>query len=301
MRNILSSILLLLVALSTQAQSLPVPTSLPFLIYNTRTGENITITELADKMKYTDVLFWGEEHDDTIGHILQLKLLKLLRERHQEDNLILSMEMFETDCQVVLNEYTGGFINKEKFLKLSRPWNNYQDYEPLVEFAKQERIPVIAANSPRRYNNIMSSRGPKTLDSLGASSKKYIARLPVYAPKSGKYYKKFVNIMGGEDNIHSPNMFASQCLWDATMAESIQKAHKKFKKNGLVFHIAGRFHSDEYLGTVAQLERKNKDLNIRTISCFRAEDFDKPNYDQYAALADYIILIKKTQTAETTE
>lgn len=275
------------------AQSLPKEPTLPFKIFDTKTGEQLTLTELADRIINTDVLFWGEEHNDSIGHILELKMLKMLHERYDE-KLVLSLEMFETDCQVLLDEYLGGFINKEKLLKDARAWNNYEDYSPLVEYAKEHKMPVIAANSPRRYNSLMSKRGPKSLDSLGADSKAFIAKLPIYAPKTGDYYKKFVGIMGGESNIHSPNMFTSQCLWDATMAKSIDRAIGNNKKDGLVMHICGRFHSDEYLGTVAQLQRKNKDRKALTISCFPAEDFKKPDYEAYEKLADFVVLVMKS-------
>lgn len=284
---------LLLGAMSSSAQSLPLKPELPFKVYDTKTGEQLTMTELADRVVRTDVVFWGEEHNDTIGHILELKMLKLLHERYT-GKLVLSLEMFETDCQVLLDEYLGGFISEEKFIKDARAWNNYEDYKPLVEYAKVQRMPVVAANSPRRYNSMMSKRGPKTLDSLGHDSKEFIAKLPVYVPTSGAYYKKFVGIMGGEGNIHSPNMFASQCLWDATMAKSIDRAVANNKKDGVVMHICGRFHSDEYLGTVMQLQRKDKDLKLMTISCFQADDFAKPDYESYEPLADYVILVKKT-------
>jgi uncharacterized iron-regulated protein len=268
--------------------------NLPFKIYDTKTGEQLTITELADRIVNTDVLFWGEEHNDSIGHILELKMLKLLNERYF-GKLSLSLEMFETDCQTLLNEYLGGFLNEEKFLKDARAWNNYSDYKPLIEFAKEQKMTVIAANSPRRYNSLMSKRGPKTLDSLGSDSKSLIAKLPIYSPKTGAYYQKFVGIMGGEKNVHSPNMFASQCLWDATMAKSIDRAVSDNKKSGLVMHLCGRFHSDEYLGTVAQLQRKDKDIKFITISCFPATDFSKPDYESYEKLGDYVVLTQQNQ------
>lgn len=293
---ILSSMLLWSV-MNTLAQSQPEIGKVPYKIFETSTGEQIGLRTLADKINKTDVLFWGEEHNDTIGHILELKMLKLLHERYQ-DRLVLSLEMFETDCQVLLNEYLGGFISEEKFVKEARAWNNYNDYRPLVEYAKEQRLAVVAANSPRRYNSLMSKRGPKSLDSLGVESKKYFAKLPLHAPKSGPYYKKFANIMGGEQNIHSPNMFASQCLWDATMAKSIDVALDAAKKDALVMHVCGRFHSDEYLGTVEQLKRKNKNLRIKTISCFPAKDFDKPDYQAYEKLADFVILVQDDATAE---
>jgi uncharacterized iron-regulated protein len=106
--------------------------------------------------------------------------------------------------------------------------------------------------------------------------------------------------MGGEENIHSPNMFASQCLWDATMAKNVFQAVDKNKKDGMVMHLCGRFHSDEYLGMVSQLYRLDKDLKIRTISCFPADDFAKPDFSAYERVADFVILVKKEQT-ETAE
>lgn len=300
MKQLFSLLAFLIWAISAGAQSRPIQPELPFKIFDSKTGEQLTMTELADRVVRTDVVFWGEEHNDTIGHILQLKMLKMLNERYT-GKLVLSMEMFETDCQVLLDEYLGGFISEEKFIKDARAWNNYADYRPLVEYAKDQKMTVVAANSPRRYNSMMSKSGPKTLDSLGSNSKALIAKLPIYAPKTGAYYQKFVSIMGGEGNIHSPNMFASQCLWDATMAKSIDRAVSDNRKDGVVMHICGRFHSDEYLGTVAQLQRKDKDLKVMTISCFPADDFVKPDYETYEKLADYIILIRKETTETTAE
>lgn len=282
---------------SVRAQSRPQMPEMPFKIIQTSNGNFISMTELADKLKSSEIVVWGEEHDDTIGHILELKLLKMLRERF-EGRMMLSLEMIETDCQVLLDDYLGGFINREKFLKESRPWSNYEQYSPMIEFCRDQQVPVVAANSPRRYNSLMSQRGPKSLDSLSYGAKKLIAKLPIYVPQKGRYFRKFVGIMGGEENIHSPNMFASQCLWDATMAKSVYHAADKNKKDGIVMHVCGRFHSDEYLGMVAQLYRLDKDLKIRTISCFPADDFAKPDFSAYEGVADFVILVKKDQATE---
>lgn len=299
MKYLLSLIIISCMSLSSiKAQYRPEMPEMPFKIIQTSNGNFISMTELADKLKSAEVVIWGEEHDDTVGHILELKLLKMLQERF-EGRMMLSMEMIETDCQVLLDDYLGGFISREKFLKESRPWNNYEDYSPMIEFCRSQRIPLIAANSPRRYNSLMSQRGPKSLDSLSPGAKRLIAKLPVYVPQKGRYFRKFVGIMGGEENIHSPNMFASQCLWDATMAKSIYQAVDRNKKDGMVMHLCGRFHSDEYLGLVSQLYRLDKDLKIRTISCFPADDFAKPDFSAYEGIADYVILVKKSQA--TTE
>jgi uncharacterized iron-regulated protein len=296
MKQILFSVLFLFGLKQANAQSLPIQPETPFKVYDTKSGKQIGMNDIVGQLNNVDVVFWGEEHNDTVGHILQLKMLKLLHDRYQ-DRLVFSLEMFERDCQTVLNEYLDGFIPKDRFLKDARPWNTYeQDYAPMIEYAKAERIKVVAANSPRRYNSLMSKRGQMSLDSLSKESKQHFAKLPIYAPKYGRYYTKFIDIMGGEGNVHSPNMFASQCLWDATMAQSIHNALKAGKTETVVFHISGKFHSDEYLGTVSQLSRLNNKVKPFVISCFYAEDYEQPNLEKYGKLGDVIILTKKLNT-----
>jgi len=289
MKRSLLSMALLCGCLIARAQQ-PVLPDAPFKVYNTATGELTTLTEMVDAAAKTKALFFGEEHNDSIGHVLELKIFKLLHERHGE-RLTLSMEMFETDCQLPLNDYLDGFINQERLITDARTWANYKDYSPLVDYAKEQHIPVIAANAPRRYVSLMSKRGPKAVDSLSRDAKDYLAPLPVKIP-TGRYPEKFNEIMGGPENVHSPNMFASQCLWDATMASSIYDYYRGNKK-GIIYHLCGRFHSDEWLGTVAQLRRKSSKIRISTISCFAAEDFDKPDWKKYENLGDFVIVTKK--------
>ncbi|PNH08738.1 hypothetical protein TSOC_004681 [Tetrabaena socialis] len=50
----------------------------------------------------------------------------------------LSLEMFERDAQVVMDEYLAGACTEADLLKDARPWPNYRgDYRPLVLWAKQ--------------------------------------------------------------------------------------------------------------------------------------------------------------------
>jgi len=104
-------------------------------------------------MANADVLFFGEDHSDSTGHYLEYTLFKKLSEQYP-GKIALSMEMFETDCQNVLDEYLSGFIREKNFITEARAWKNYKDYRPLIEFAKASHIPVVAANAPARYVNM---------------------------------------------------------------------------------------------------------------------------------------------------
>lgn len=267
-----------------------------FRIYDTKTKQLTTIDKIAADCRDADVLFFGEEHNDSAGHYLEAEIFKALHKLYG-DALALSMEMFETDCQLVLDEYLEGYISEDRFTKEARIWSNYKDYKPMVEFAKANKLDVIAANPPRRYVNMVSRKGMKSLDSLPKSSKKYLPPLP-YDTLGGRYREKFLGFMsGGSPGTNNPRIFYSQNLWDAGMAYSIYKYWKNHKSKK-IYHLVGRFHCDEKLGTLAQLQARKSSLKILNISSFSDESFENPDWEKIKDLGDYVILtdpnLKKT-------
>lgn len=267
-----------------------------FKIYDTRLKQIVTIDKIATDLKEANVLFFGEEHNDSAGHYMEAEIFKALHKLYGDD-VVLSMEMFETDCQLVLNEYLSGFISEDRFTKEGRAWNNYKDYKPAVEYAKQNKLYVIAANPPRRYVNMVSRKGMKSLDSLPKSSKRFLPPLP-YDTATGKYREKFMGFMsGGSPGTGNPRIFYSQSLWDAGMAYSIYSYWKK-NKSKKIFHMVGRFHSDEKLGTATQLQNRSSKLKILNISSFSDASFENPEWEKFSQLGDYIIMtdpnLKKT-------
>jgi uncharacterized iron-regulated protein len=266
-----------------------------YKIYDTRTKQIITIDKIVTDMTDADVLFFGEEHNDSAGHYLENKIFRALHAQYG-NQIILSMEMFETDNQLVLNEYLGGTIDEARFSRDLRLWSNYKDYRPMIEYAKQNKIPVIAANPPRRYVNLVSRRGMRSLDSLSKDAKKFLPPLP-YDTLTGRYREKFVEIMKEGPGGNNPNVYYSQSLWDAGMSYSIYSFLKK-NKHKKVFHCVGGFHCEEKLGTAAQLQMRNKKLKILNIASFSDESFSNPDWEKFSNKGDYIILtnpdLKKT-------
>jgi len=269
--------------------------SIHYKIYDGRTKQTVGIDKIVGDMADADVLFFGEEHNDSAGHYLENKIFRALHAQYA-DKVVLSMEMFETDGQLVLNEYLGGTIDETRFSRDIRLWSNYKDYRPMIEYAKQNKIPVIAANPPRRYVNLVSRRGMKSLDSLSKVAKKFLPPLP-YDTLTGRYREKFVEIMKDGPGGNNPNVYYSQSLWDAGMSYSIYKFLKD-NKHKKVFHCVGGFHCEEKLGTAAQLQRRNKKLKILNIASFSDASFNNPDWEKFSYKGDYIILtnpdLKKT-------
>ncbi len=291
MKLIISSIILFF-CLKTVAQD---SMSIHYKIYDTRAKQIVNIDKIIADCEDADVLFFGEEHNDSAGHYLENKIFQALHKKYGEQ-LALSLEMFETDGQLVLNEYLAGFIDETRFAKDVRLWSNYKDYRPMIEYAKQNKIPVIAANPPRRYVSLVSRRGMKSLDSLSKDAKKYLPPLP-YDTLSGRYREKFIDIMQGSPGGANPNVYYSQSLWDAGMSYSIYKFLKKNKRKK-IFHCVGGFHTEEKLGTAAQLQMRNKKLKILNIASFNDKTFSDPDWEKESYRGDYIIAtnpeLKKT-------
>ena len=266
-----------------------------YKIYDTRSKQIVTVDKIVTDMANADVLFFGEEHNDSAGHYLENKIFSALHSVYG-DKIVLSMEMFETDGQLVLNEYLAGTIDESRFSRDIRLWNNYKDYRPMIEYAKQNKIPVIAANPPRRYVSLVTRRGMRSLDSLSKEAKKFLPPLP-YDTLAGRYREKFMEIMKGSPGSTSQNIYYSQNLWDAGMGYSIYK-YLKNNKHKKVFHCVGGFHTEEKLGTAAQLQMKNKKLKILNIASFSDASFSNPDWEKFSYRGDYIIMtnpdLKKT-------
>lgn len=256
-----------------------------YKVYDVKNKKITDLDELIRNIKNADVLFFGEEHNDSIGHLLEAEILKKMTVAYP--GTALTMEMFSTDVQPVINEYLLSLISEKNFIKEARAWNNYKDYKPLIEFAKINKSDVIGANAATRYSNAVTYSGLQKLNEFPAVSKSFLPPLPIDTA-TGRYYDKFNETLGGHD-MGNMKIFQTQNLWDATMAWSIAKyasAHSKSK----ILQINGRFHSDEKIGTVAQLKKYAPKLTLANISCFSAADFEAPEWKNYLVLGDYIIL-----------
>jgi uncharacterized iron-regulated protein len=261
-----------------------------YKIYDVKKQKTISIDDIIADMNENDVLFFGEDHNDSIGHYLEATLFKKLSIKYLQKTA-LSLEMFHTDVQPELDEYLAGLISEKNFIKEGRAWGNYKDYRPLVEYAKQNKLKVIAANAATRYSNAVTMGGLKVLEKFPKTSFIFLPPLPVDTAQ-GRYYEKFTETLGGH-NMGSMQIYQTQNLWDATMAWSINK-FVKANKGIKVLQLNGRFHSDEKLGTLAKLTKLNPKLKILNISSFSDESFANPDWEKFKNLGDYVIITDPT-------
>lgn len=280
-------------------------------------GTQKTLEQVADDLSQYDVVFFGEFHGHSGIHLAQMRMFRALQE--QNADMTLSLEQFERDTQPLVDQYLAGEIGEETLQEDGRGWENYeQSYRPLVEYAKDNKLPVLASNAPKPAVICVGKKGPEVLDKMPQPDRSWVAaELHV---EEGAYMDKYKGFMSGnsthgkkapdaesdketdkeadekmakmmEAMVH--RSFSAQVTRDDTMAESIAM-HLEKNPGRKVFHLDGNFHSASHLGTVERLKIRMPDLKIAVINPIAAEDNNSPTLsDEDASTGDYIILVRQ--------
>ncbi|GAA4018428.1 ChaN family lipoprotein [Hymenobacter fastidiosus] len=260
----------------------------------TAAGKAARYEQMLRELARADVVFFGEQHNDPIGHWLTLQLTQdLLRLR--QGQLVLGLEMFERDVQPLVDQYTTGELTDEQFEAQSRPWPNYAtDYKPLVQLARQQKFRVVGTNVPRRYASLVAKGSLTALDTLSAPTKAWLVPLPLTVDYELPGYRNMVRMFGG-DAAHAAgvqNIIQAQALKDATMAHFLAQARPA---GHLLLHLNGSYHSDNHDGIIAYLRQSNPALRVLTISTVMQEQLGQLAKD-HRQKADFVLVVPADMT-----
>ena len=247
------------------------------------TPQVITLAQAGDLLAGFDVIFIGEVHRHLANHRAQMDLFRAINER--AGPVTLSMEQFERDVQPVVDDYLAGKIGEVALALKGRSWQSYgTSYRPLVEYAKEHHLPVIAANAPEEVIRCVGREGLAFLGHMSPATRPWAAA-EVHT-NDGAYRDKFMGFAMGDSGHGGPpgtkgdaknpspiaiRSFEAQATRDDTMAESIF-LHLQKNPGRKVVHLTGSFHSDDFLGTVERLQSRAPQLKIAVVS---PTDYDK--------------------------
>jgi uncharacterized iron-regulated protein len=253
----------------------------------TAEGKKVKYDKMLKRVAEADVFFMGEYHDNPISHWLQLEITQ---ETGDKRELILGAEMFEADNQEALDKYLSGDIDVKGLDSLARLWGNFKtDYQPLVDYAKDNQLVFVATNIPRRFANRVYKNGFETLEELSDMEKSWVAPLPFPYDPELPTYKDMIEMMGDHG---SPTMPMAQASKDATMAWFI---HQNFEDGKLFIHYNGAYHSDYKEGIIWYLNQYSPGLDIVTISTVSQTDVGSLS-EEHNNRADYIIVVDEDMT-----
>ena len=287
MINILKSAaaLFLLIMLSGSA---PETDKSAYVIYN-KSGNVVSYQTLKVQSGNSDLTFFGELHNNTIAHWLQIELLQDLVSDTARSTMV-GMEMFEADQQLLIDEYFAGLISQSSFENEARLWNNYStDYKPVLEFAKENDLKLIATNIPRRYASAVYGGGLEVLDELSEEAKQWMMPLPVEVDTDLPGYQNMLEMAQGHGGM---NIVYAQAVKDATMAHFILN---NLEENSRIFHLNGSYHSNDYEGIVWYVKRDRPELRILTINTIVVDNVKNVDQEQLQA-ADLTIAVPSTMT-----
>ena len=257
-----------------------------YIIYNAK-GKKVSYKNMIKVLAKKDIVLFGELHNNPISHWLQYETTFDLNKKRE---LILGAEMLEADNQIVLNDYLKDSITYKELDSLARLWPNYKtDYAPLVDYAKNNHIPFVATNIPRRYANMVFKGGFEALDSLSIKEKEWIAPLPIHFDSALSTYKNILVMMGEHG---SPKLVKAQAAKDATMAYFILN---NYKEDHLFLHYNGAYHSDNYEGILWYLKREKTDIKYATISTVSQDSVNELLKENHKK-ADFIICVDSNMT-----
>ncbi len=275
-KNTLSLLFFSLLITSAYAQN-----KSPYALFSSE-GKKSNYKKLMKAALEADVILFGEFHNNPIDHWLQLELSKDL---YANKLLILGAEMIESDNQTALDFYLLDSLDVKGLDTNARLWTNFKtDYLPLVDFAKENKLPFIATNIPRSYAKMVYKNDFVVLDTLPESVKIWIAPLPISYDPELPGYKNMSAMMGG----HGTTFLAqAQAIKDATMAYFILKNRKE---DSIFLHFNGAYHSNNYEGILWYLQQQEPSLKYLTISTVEQADLSELEKENHK-LANFIIVV----------
>ena len=131
-------------------------------------GQPIRTDDLMRDLAKQDVVYLGEEHQNRYHTEAALRVLRSLIEQGRKP--MLAMEMFGWDAQPAIDRYVSGqesdrsiFIEQSRWLQ---NWGGpFEDYEPLVQFAKDRQLSLVALNPPKSLVKMVMKKGLETAKS----------------------------------------------------------------------------------------------------------------------------------------
>lgn len=214
---------------------------------------------LLDQLAKVQVVYLGETHNSVADHKAQLAIVRELFNRRPQ--IAIAMEMFQRPFQAPINRYLAGEITEaqlQKETEYQQRWGfDWEFYAPILRFAKQHQLPVIALNTPTEVTKQVSRQG---LESLTPEDHTFIPPLAEIDVSNAAYRQKLKVIYeqyhpGHASESNFERFFAAQVLWDETMAEKIAQTVCQ-QPDQLIVVLAGKGHIEQGYGIPNRVERR---------------------------------------------
>lgn len=222
-------------------------------------GESVAANEVLARAAAADVVLLGEQHDDEDHHRWQAQVLAGLHALRPQ--LVVGFEMFPRRVQPALDRWVAGELSVPALLAQTAWEENWSFpaafYLPLFEFARINRLPMLALNVDSRLTRAIGDKG---WDAVPENEREGVGRA---APASAAYrdflfsvYGEHAHGQGGRESSGFRRFVEAQLNWDRAMAEALAARLASGQREGraaLVVGVMGSGHLRHGHGVPHQL------------------------------------------------
>ena len=262
----------------------------------------LSVEAFVDEITGVNLIALGEEHYHPDIQRFTLQLLQALARRYPQ-HLALAMEFLERDMQPYVDAYLAGTSDAATFQQDIRATPDFtQHYFPLLQYARQANIPVLAMNLPRRLARQVAQQGLQhVLPGLAAQEQAYVpGTLAAITPQYRTYFQQAIASAHPLPAEQSERFLEAAHLKDETMADTLSTFFGRVTQD-TVLAIAGRFHFDYGLAIPARLQQRFPTVAIRRVTTMSVAADERIDLQELArtGLADYVWFAPPRPTAQT--
>jgi uncharacterized iron-regulated protein len=229
------------------AESIVRSQAVPLALVDASTGKSIDAEAFLAALRTKRVVYVGERHDEPLDHGVQYAILRQLH--RYEPSLAIGMEMFQVPFQEPLTKWSAGLIDEtvlRRETEYDERWGfDFGMYRPILEYARNQGIRVIALNAPRELSYAVAKDGVSSLSPEQASA---LPELDLDDEAHRALFDTEFDIGDHAAEGAIEQYYAAQVLWDETMGSRVAEtlADPAGPQKMIVF--AGRVHVKFGLG-----------------------------------------------------
>ncbi|MBK1642438.1 iron-regulated protein [Chromatium okenii] len=229
------------------------PTTVPIMALDVT--QLATINQLLDRIAERRVIFIGEHHDRYEDHLTQLAIIAGLHQRGK--SIVIGMEFFQQPFQAALDAFIAGEIDELELLRRTEYFDrwryDYRMYRPILQFARQYRIPLIALNIASEFTAKVGAGGLQSLTDAERAQipAEFERHDPAYRQRLETIFKQHPNTQQHEFE----HFLEAQLLWDEGMAARTAQALTDFPDRTVIV-LAGAGHLEYGQGIPKRVTRR---------------------------------------------
>ena len=249
-------------------------------------GATEPMQNLIGKLADRRVVLVGETHTRFDHHLHQLAILRGLHQR--DPNIALGVEWFQLPAQPHLDDFVAGRISEAEMLERTGYFDrwrfDYRLYRPVILYAKENGIPIVALNAPVELTNRISAVG---IGGLTPEEKGTVPDIDRSNSAYAEHLQQFFAQHPGGEKRSFDRFLDVQLTWDETMADSAARYLRDNPGRRMVV-MAGSGHIANRWGIPDRLQRRLPDARIATVVFADGKEVNE-------RLADYLVFSPETE------